>query len=113
STAQLFFYDWEANILDEDCKTDADTNAQQRSPINTLYAAVTQPSKCKDVGVGTGSDPLGKDSPGGESQAAADPRFYVFNKKNRKPLADGQTFDSRQEALDALTPAERANAEVI
>ena len=31
STAQLFFYDWEANILDEDCKTDADTNANQRS----------------------------------------------------------------------------------
>ena len=29
STAQLFFYDWEANILDEDCKTDPDQNAQQ------------------------------------------------------------------------------------
>ena len=58
STAQLFFYDWEANILDEDCKTDPDTNANQRSPINTLHAAVTQASKCKDVGVGKGSDPL-------------------------------------------------------
>jgi SecD/SecF fusion protein len=113
STAQLFFYDWEANILDDKCKADGDVNANQRSPINTLYAAVTQASKCKDIGVGTGSDPLAKDSPGGESQAAADPRFYVFDKQNRKPLADGQTFDSRQEALDALTPAERANAEVI
>ena len=27
STAQLFFYDWEANILDEDCRTDPDENA--------------------------------------------------------------------------------------
>ena len=113
STAQLFFYDWEANILDEDCKTDADVNANQRSPINTLHAAVTQASKCKDVGVGKGSDPLASDSPGGESQAAADPRFYVFNKQNRKPLADGQTFDTRQAALDALKPSERAGAEVI
>ncbi len=114
STAQLFFYDWEANILDEDCKTDADVNANTRSPINTLYAAVTQASKCKDVGVGKGSDPLAADSPGGESQAAAEPRFYVFNKQNRKPLADGQTFDTRQQALDALSDEERAsNPEVI
>ncbi len=113
STAQLFFYDWEANILDEDCKTDADVNANQRSPVNTLYAAVTQASKCTDVGVGKGSDPLASDSPGGESQAAADPRFYVFDKQSRKPLADGQTFDTRQEALDALEPGQRSGAEVI
>ena len=26
STAQLFFYDWEANILDPNCKTDPDEN---------------------------------------------------------------------------------------
>src|ERR671919_788377 len=30
STAQLFFYDWEANILDEDCQTDPDENAGAR-----------------------------------------------------------------------------------
>ena len=113
STAQLFFYDWEANILDEDCKTDADLNANQRSPVNTLHAAVTQASKCTDVGVGKGSDPLASDSPGGESQAAAEPRFYVFDEQSRKPLADGQTFDSREEALDALDPKERSGAEVI
>src|SRR6201991_1204382 len=34
STAQLFFYDWEANILDDKCKTDPDQNANQRQPIN-------------------------------------------------------------------------------
>jgi len=32
STAQLFFYDWEANILDDKCKADADTNSSQRQP---------------------------------------------------------------------------------
>ena len=30
STAQLFFYDWEANILDAKCKADADVNAASR-----------------------------------------------------------------------------------
>ena len=33
STAQLFFYDWEANILDEECKTDPDQNANSRQPV--------------------------------------------------------------------------------
>ncbi|HEX6026705.1 MAG TPA: protein translocase subunit SecD, partial [Solirubrobacter sp.] len=113
STAQLFFYDWEANILDENCKTDPDTNANQRSPINGLYRAVTQAAKCKDVGIGEGLDPLAPDSPGGQSQAAKKPRFYVFNERNHEPLADGQTFDSRQAALDALPEEQRSIAEVI
>ena len=34
-------------------------------------------------------------------------------RQSRKPLADGQTFDSREAALDALQENERANAEVI
>ncbi|HET6547839.1 MAG TPA: hypothetical protein VFG79_05265 [Solirubrobacter sp.] len=79
STAQLFFYDWEANILDDKCKTDPDLNANQRQPISGLRAAVEQASKCKDVGVGKGLDALAEDSPGGPSQAGADPRFYVFD----------------------------------
>src|SRR3954453_8741276 len=74
STAQLFFYDWEANILDEKCKTDPDTNANQRQPINGLRAAVTQAAKCTSVGLGKGLDPLAKDSPGGPSQAGSKPR---------------------------------------
>src|SRR3954462_13692034 len=39
STAQLFFYDWEANILDDKCKTNPDTNANQQQPINGLHTA--------------------------------------------------------------------------
>ena len=31
STAQLFFYDWEANLLDQDCQTDADENADREA----------------------------------------------------------------------------------
>ena len=66
STAQLFFYDWEANILDDKCKTNPDQNAGGRQPIVGLRAAVLQASKCTEVGVGTGAT---------RSQAAANPRF--------------------------------------
>src|SRR4051795_1395412 len=101
STAQLFFYDWEANILDEKCKADADVNANQRQPINGLRAAVLQASKCTAVGVGEGADPLGENSAGGQSQPAAKPRFYAFDKTTKKALAGGQTFDTEQQAKDA------------
>src|SRR4051812_28806552 len=114
STAQLFFYDWEANLLDENCKTNADLNANQRQPITGLRAAVTQAAKCKSVGVGKGADPLAANSPGGESVAAAKPRFYAFDKNRKVPFdKTAQTFASRQDALDSLTEKQRAVAEVI
>ncbi len=114
STAQLFFYDWEANILDDKCKTNPDLNANQRQAINGLRAAVTQASKCTEVGTGDPkADPLAADSPGGVSQAADKARFYVFDKNTKKPLNNGQTFTSEEEALASLTDAEKANAEVI
>ena len=47
STAQLFFYDWEANILDDKCKTNPDQNANQRQAINGLRTAVTQAAKAR------------------------------------------------------------------
>lgn len=115
STAQLYFYDWEANLLDEDCKTDSDLNSNNRQPISGLRAAVEQASKCTSVGTGKGLDPLADDSPGGPSQAAAEPRWYVFDKTTKKPFGENpnavQTFASRQDAEDSLTAAEKARAE--
>src|SRR3954449_4987265 len=104
STAQLFFYDWEANLLDAKCKTNPDENANQRQPTVGLYKAVLAASKCKNVGTGEGAD---------ASQAAAKPRYYAFDSKTHKPYSNGQTFESKQDALDSLTPAERANSEVL
>ena len=46
STAQLFFYDWEANVLDENCKTDRHADQRREQPITGLYQAVKQASKC-------------------------------------------------------------------
>src|SRR3954447_20606023 len=104
STAQLFFYDWEANLLDAKCKTNPDENANQRQPTVGLYKAVLAASKCKNVGTGEGAD---------ASQAAAKPRYYAFDSKTHKPYSNGQTFETKQDALDSLTPAERANSEVL
>src|SRR3954454_3593214 len=105
STAQLFFYDWEANLLDDKCKTNPDENANQRQPAVGLYKAVVAASKCKDVGTGEGT--------ANPSQAAAKPRFYAFDKKLHKPYSNGQTFDTKQDALDSLSPAERENSEIL
>jgi SecD/SecF fusion protein len=52
STAQLFFYDWEANVLDNKCQTHPDQINGGQTPVAGLYAAVTQASKCTKVGVG-------------------------------------------------------------
>src|ERR671926_363217 len=78
STAQLFFYDWEASVLDNKCRTNPDQLNGGQVPISGLYAAVTQAAKCTKVGVGS-------------AVAAAAPRFYVFNKASHQPLAAGQT----------------------
>ena len=106
STAQLFFYDWEGNLLDSKCKTNPNTNANTKQPIAGLYKAVTQASKCTGVGTSGGGD-------GGPSQAAAKPRYYAFNKTSHAPLLNGQAFESHAAALDALQPNQRAGAQVI
>jgi SecD/SecF fusion protein len=100
STAQLFFYDWEANILDEACKTNPDENASEKSPITGFYKAVKQASKC----------PAQND---GNNNAADAPRFYAFDKTSKQALNDGQPSESKKAALQDLTPQQRANAEVV
>jgi SecD/SecF fusion protein len=102
STAQLFFYDWEKSILDESCKADPNEIAGlgNKQPITGFYKAVLQASKC----------PPQRDS---NNNAADVDRYYVFDEVSHKALANGQPFTSRQEALDALTAAERSRAEVL
>ena len=100
STAQLFFYDWEANILDESCKTDPDENASAKQPTTGFYEAVTKASKCDAKA-------------DGNNNAADAPRFYAFNKISKAPLNNGQPSDSEAAALEDLSAKERANAEVV
>src|SRR5919205_1985425 len=100
STAQLFLYDWEAVILDDSCKTNPDTNANTESPITGLYKAVQQAAKCTP-------------QLDGNNTAAGGPRFYAFDKVSHKPLANGQDFESRASALQAVSPAQRSRATVL
>jgi SecD/SecF fusion protein len=115
STAQLFFYDWEANLLDDKCKTTPDVNANSRQPTVGLYKAATAASKCTSVGVGPNgpADPAKASYDGGASQAAAKPRFYAFDKKTHQPYVNGQTFDDRKSATDSLSAAQKANVELV
>jgi SecD/SecF fusion protein len=100
TTAQLFFYDWEANILDETCQPDPDENANEKTPVTGFYNAVKRAAKC---------DPeVDKNN-----NAADAPRFYAFNKTSKQPFNQGQPSDSREQALEDLSEADKANAEVI
>src|SRR5829696_6648449 len=47
TTAQLYFYDWEPNVLDEDCRTNPDSVDGGQTAIAGLYNAVKRASKCQ------------------------------------------------------------------
>src|SRR3954454_2815894 len=90
STAQLFFYDWEANILDDSCRTNPDQIDGGQQAISGLYQATKQAANCAS----------GKPTPA--SVVAAKPRFYAFNKVSKQPFPNAQGLDSRQSALQAV-----------
>ena len=50
TTAQMYFYDWEPNILDADCKTNPEQVNGGQQAITGLYNAVKRASKCKPAG---------------------------------------------------------------
>jgi SecD/SecF fusion protein len=100
STAQLFFYDWEQNILGDNCRPDPSENANQKQAITGLRNAVAQASKC---------DPQ-RD---GNNNSADAPRFYAFNEETKQPLNNGLSSTSRRDALESLDEGQRANAEVL
>ena len=45
TTAQMYFYDWEPNVLDEDCKTNPESVNGGQQPISGLYNAVKRASE--------------------------------------------------------------------
>jgi SecD/SecF fusion protein len=100
STAQLFFYDWEKNVLDESCKSDDTQINGGQQPVTGLYNAVKRASKC-EIAVPK------------NSQAAAAPRFYAFDKVSKKPFNNGLPDESRAASLDGLDDAQKAKAEVL
>src|SRR4051812_19598142 len=100
STAQLYFYDWEKNVLDESCKTSPNEINGGQQPVTGLYNAVKRAAKC----------PAQND---GNNKAAAASRFYAFDKVSKKPFNNGLPDDSRSGALEGLTGAQKERAQVL
>ncbi|MEJ7892292.1 MAG: protein translocase subunit SecD [Solirubrobacteraceae bacterium] len=92
STAQMYFYDWELNLLDEDCLTNPDTpssSSDATSPISGLRNAVLAAAKC---------DPYESDG----TTRSSDARYYGFAKTGQ-PL-NGGLPETDEEDLWAQEP---------
>src|SRR5215213_6830231 len=74
TTAQMFFYDWEPNVLDEDCKTNPESVNGGQQPIGGLYNAVKRASKCE---------------PEIDGNNTTSGLFYAFDKTSQAPLNEG------------------------
>src|SRR4051812_17513418 len=84
TTAQMYFYDWEANLLDPDCKTNPNEVNGGQTAIAGFYNAVQRASKCPPY-----SNP--------HSSNSSFSRWYGFDKAH-KPL-DGGLPEANQEQL--------------
>jgi SecD/SecF fusion protein len=73
NTAQMFFYDWEPNVLDEDCNTAPEQVDGGQQPIAGQREAVARAARCTDVADERPNTRIG-------------PMFYAFDE-------DGQAFE--------------------
>jgi len=100
TTAQMYFYDWEPNILDEDCRTNPESVNGGQQPISGLYNAVKRASKC----------PPEVD----RNNTADGALFYAFDKKSHAPLNNGLPEENRKDLRDDLTDEGKAEqAEIL
>ncbi len=100
TTAQMYFYDWEPNILDEDCKTNPESVNGGQQAISGLYNAVKRASKCPpEVDRNNTSDGA---------------LFYAFDKKSHAPLNNGIPEENEQDLRDDLADDRKAaQAEIL
>jgi SecD/SecF fusion protein len=100
TTAQLYFYDWEPNILDADCQTNPEQVNGGQQAISGLYNAVKRASKCK--GQVDANDTTDGDL------------FYAFDRRTKQPLNDGLPEESRADLEAQLKEdGKAAQAEIL
>jgi SecD/SecF fusion protein len=87
TTAQMFFYDWEPNILDEDCKTNPESVNGGQQPVSGLFNAVKRASKCDAIV---------------DRNNTHDGLFYAFDKKSNEPINEGIPEENREDLADDL-----------
>ena len=84
STAQLFFYDWEANILDENCKTEPGRERRREAADHRLLQGGQAGLEVRHRSATATTTPLTR------------PRFYAFDKVSKQPFNNGQPSDSKR-----------------
>jgi SecD/SecF fusion protein len=99
TTAQMFFYDWEPNVLDENCQTNPELVNGGEEPITGLYNAVERASACRPGQV--------------DAPERARPSYYVFDEISKRLVAGGPGDSDREDLLDGLSDIERERAEVL
>ena len=87
TTAQMYFYDWEPNILDEDCRTNPDQVNGGQTAISGLFNAVERASKCP---------------PEVDGNNTTTGLFYAFDKKSNQPINGGVPEETRAALEDDL-----------
>ena len=100
TTAQLYFYDWEPNILDEDCRASPDQVDGGQQAIPGLYEAVRRASACEpDVD---------------RNNTADGAQFYAFDETSKQPLNQGLAEESERDLRQDLEDAgQLADAEIL
>jgi SecD/SecF fusion protein len=87
TTAQMYFYDWEPNVLDPDCKTNPEEVNGGQQPISGLYNAVKQAAKCP---------------PEIDKNNTTTGLYYAFDKTSHQPINNGVADESRKALEDDL-----------
>jgi len=99
TTAQMYFYDWEPNVLDADCKTNPELVNGGQQPTSGLYNAVKQASKCP---------------PEIDRNNTTTGLFYAFDKKSHQPLNNGVPDETEQAIKkDLADNNQTASAEIL
>src|SRR5918993_4594620 len=88
TTAQLYFYDWEPNVLDEDCRTNPDSVNGGQTAVSGLYNAVKRASECQPE----------RDA----NNTTSGSSFYAFDKDSNQPLLEGIPAESREDLEESL-----------
>ena len=87
TTAQMFFYDWEPNILDEDCQTNPESVNGGQQPVSGLYNAVKRASECE---------------PQVDRNNTTAGLFYAFEKDSNEPVNSGVPEENRADLVEDL-----------
>jgi SecD/SecF fusion protein len=87
TTAQMYFYDWEPVILDEDCRVNEDEINGGQTAIAGFINAVKRAEKCQP------------ESDNDNSNASAE-RYYAFDKGGR-PLNNGRPETKESDLFEA------------